>query len=79
MNEIFFHLVHQQRKKNLFPVAGFFLLGMVDEADGAFSNETPVFLAFEKSILCLEKLVNQREFFLLSHFYNQCYTYNQDF
>lgn len=74
-----FTLCISREKKNLFPVAGFFLLGMVDEADGAFSNETPVFLAFEKSILCLEKLVNQREFFLLSHFYNQCYTYNQDF
>lgn len=36
-------------------MAGLFLLGMVDEADGVFSDEPPVFLAFEKSILCLEK------------------------
>lgn len=66
-------------EKNLFPAAGLFLLGVVDESDGVFSDETPVFLACEKSILCLEKLVNHRESLLLSHFYNQCYTYNQDF
>lgn len=54
-------------------------MGMVEEADGVFSDETPLFLAFEKSILCLEKLENHQESFLLSHFYNQCYTYNQDF
>lgn len=71
--------MHQQQKKTLFPVAGLFLLEMVDKADGAFSDETPVFLAFKKSILRLEKLENQQEFLLLSHFYNQCYTYNQDF
>lgn len=71
--------ISSKKTKNLFPGAGLFLLGMVDEADGAFSDETPVFLTFEKSILCLEKLANQREFLLLSHFYNQCYAYNQDF
>lgn len=77
VNEIFFHLCISRKKKN--PVVGLFLLEMVDKADGVFSDEIPVFLEFEKSILCLEKLENLWEFLLLSHFYNQCYTYNQNF